>query len=580
MQKFSLLACLLACMMLTGCVSPTVQAEESLIAPMDAGDMFKKRDLSPEWNSQDAARISLQGENVRISQGGVYLLSGTLENGQVVVDAPKDEKVQLVLMDVAIHCQESAAIYILQADKVFITLAPGTENRLSSGETFCQTDENNVDAPLFSKADLTLNGEGTLYLSSPGGHGAVCKDTFRVTGGRYIISAAGHGMEGKDSLRIAGGDFQVTAGKDGLRAENEEDGTLGFVYIAGGDFRVEAGQDGISASGAMEITGGRFDMITGGGSTKGDAHSPGPFGPGGFGGNRGGERGRQPGGWSEHGAAPATETTGESQTDTSKKGLKAGGNLLIQGGQFALDCADDAIHANLNTQVDGGIFTLKTGDDGLHADETLSWRGGELLLETCYEGLEALHLIIQGGQITLTAEDDGLNAAGGTDQSGFGGTGRRDMFGGRGFGSMNAGNGSIRIVGGTLHITASGDGIDANGSLQIDDGQITVCGPASGDTASLDYDTTGEINGGIFLATGARGMAHSFSGGSQSSLAIQVSNASAGTVITIQNAAGATLLSYDAPLAFGLIIFSSPDIISGQQYTLQVGNASGTFTAP
>lgn len=593
------LACLLACTLLTGCVSRTVYGEEAAITPLPREKLFTARDEEGDWTKREYVSIALENQSLSITEGGVYILSGVIKNGQIVVDTPKDEKVQLVLSGVSVHCENHAALYVKQADKVFITLAEGTENTLSCGENFIQTDENNVDAALFSKEDVTLNGSGSLTLLSPGGHGVVSKDELTVTFGTYHITAAAHGMTGQDNIAIKAGDFRITAGKDGLHAEHDEDEALGFLYIENGTFHITAQQDGLSSSGQMEIAGGEFTLLCGGGSAQGEAHTGGfgGFGgtpPGGFGG-RGGKGGFG-GGTPPEGFGGSTppdsmepfeqdgNTASSAQTTSdSKKGLKAGGHLLLTGGTFHIDAADDAIHSNASIRLDDGTFTIQTGDDGFHADEKLTVNGGSITITESYEGLEGLHILITGGNITLTASDDGLNAAGGTDESGYTGFGGgRDRFGRGGFGGfggMSAGNGSIVIQGGTLSITAHGDGIDANGSLQIDDGFITVTGPTQGDTATLDYDTTGEINGGTFIGTGATGLAQAFSGGSQGTIAVQVGNIPAGTEIRLENAAGQTILTYTPVLDYRLVILSTPEIIPGESYTLYVGTASGTFTA-
>lgn len=580
-----LFACLLLCALLTGCVFPTL-AEEVSITPLKETDLFSHRDVDFSWDEGDAISLPLQNETVTITEEGVYILSGAIENGQIVVDAPKDAKVQLVLNGANVHCDTHAALYVKQADKVFLTLSPDTENSLSGGETFIQYDDNNVDAALFSKDDITLNGEGSLTLSSPGGHGVVSKDELTVTGGTYTVNAASHGFTAKDSLCISGGAFRITAGKDGLHAEHEEDAALGFVFLSGGQFDITAAQDGISASGQMEILDGRFTLLCGGGSEMGESHAGSMMGGGrgGFGGGPGGmggrgERGSRPeNGFAQWGGETPAEDTAAS---TSTKGLKAGGNLLLCGGFFSVDSADDALHTNASLQLTGGTFTLLSGDDGVHADDTLIIDGGDIRIEKSYEGLEGLHIRIGGGSITLTADDDGLNAAGGTDESGYGGM---DRFGGWGGGrgggpGMSAGNGSILITGGTLSVTAGGDGIDANGSFRMDGGQVTVCGPTKGDTATLDYDTTAEINGGTFIGTGAMGMAQTFSGGSQGKIALQVGSAPAGTAFTLKNAAGETLLTHAPALDYSVIILSSPELLIGQSYTLHIGDASGTFVA-
>lgn len=598
-------ACLLLILCMTGCVFCTSSAEETPLSPMNREELFSVRDEKNDWMERDYTEISLQNESLQITEGGVYLLSGSIENGQITVNVPKDEKVQLVLNQVSVHSESHAALYILQADKVFITTAEGTENTLSSGAAFIQTDENNVDAALFSKDDITLNGEGTLTLLSPGGHGAVSKDEMTITGGTYLAETAGHGFAGQDNICISGGNFHITADKDGFHAEHDEDENLGFLYIENGEFDITAAQDGLSAAGAMEITGGSFTLLCGGGSEQAEPRQN-EWGRGGFGqGNPFGSRGA-PSDWNNRqgsqtpperntptkdGGMPGfsggfdnmnpSDTASDAAVSASRKGLKAGKSLLLSGGSFHIDSADDAIHSNGSAQINGGAYTLTTGDDGIHAEETLSINSGTITIEKSYEGLESLHLVIRGGDITLNADDDGLNAAGGTDQSGFGGGfGRGDRFGGRGFGGMSTGNGSITIIGGTLSVTASGDGIDANGSFRMDGGSVTVCGPTHGDTATLDYDTTAEINGGTFIGTGASGgMSQTFSGGTQGKIAVRVNNASAGTPITLTDTAGIPLLSHAPALDYQLIILSSPDILPGETYTLQVGSGNGTVTA-
>ena len=195
-----------------------------------------------------------------------------------------------------------------------------------------------------------------------------------------------------------------------------------------------------------------------------------------------------------------------------------------------------------------------------------------------------MHIDVQGGDIKLTASDDGLNAAGGTDQSGTTG-GRDGMFGGGkggmggGFGGMSSGNGSIVISGGTLYINSSGDGLDANGTLEITGGHTTVVGPTRGDTATLDYDTSGIITGGTFIGTGASGMAQTFSDSEQGVVAVSVGNQLAGTEIILKDASGNTLISCTPELDFAVVILSSPDIMKGQTYTITVGSQSGDFEA-
>ena len=152
-------------------------------------------------------------------------------------------------------------------------------------------------------------------------------------------------------------------------------------------------------------------------------------------------------------------------------------------------------------------------------------------------------------------------------------------FGGGEFGGMGTSNGSITITGGDLYIQASGDGIDANGSLTITGGNITICGPNRGDTASLDYDTTANISGATFIATGASGMAQTLSSSKQGVLTINIGNQNAGTTITLSDSDGNLLLTQTPELPYSLVILSSPDLVSGETYTLTYGTTTKTITA-
>ena len=581
--------------------------EENAVSTLDASDFFSARDFEVGYDESDSAVIQLNGTSavcdsdavkisgstVTILDEGTYILSGTLEDGRIVVDAEKTDKIQLVLSGITIHCKTSAPIYVLQADKVFITLADGTENTLSNGGTFAAIDNNNIDAVIFSKDDLTLNGSGSLTINAPAGHGIVSKDSLTITSGTYTITAASHALSGKDDVSIANASLALTSGKDGIHAENDDDPELGTVYIQSGDFQITAQGDGISAAADMRIEGGTFALVTGGGSENSAQQTSASWG--GFsGGGKHSDNGMgnakpfgdsvsryRSGGKptdgnmvSMDGATVPEPPEAADSSEDSAKGIKAGGNLTINGGTFSIDSADDAVHSNADLTVIGGSFAIATGDDGFHADDTLNVYAGTLQIRRSYEGLEALHLNIFGGDIAVTSSDDGLNAAGGTDASGMGGRGG-DKFRGR----SSTSGGSISISGGTVYVRASGDGIDANGSVDISGGTVTISCPAQGDSPSLDYDTSASITSGTFLGTGSSGMAQSFSEAGQGVISVNAGSCSAGTVILLTDASGKTLLSACPAESFSVIIFSSPELVKGETYTLTVGSSSGEFTA-
>lgn len=546
-----------------------------------AKDMFTERDYETAYSKDDCIQIQLNGDSaaasdksvqikgstVTITKDANYIISGKLNDGMIIVNAPDTAKMQIVLDGVDITSKSSAPIYILEADKVFLTTASGSVNTLTSGDSFTAIDENKIDATIYSKQDLTMNGAGTLTINAPAGHGIVSKDDLVITSGTYTVNAASHGLDANDSIRIVNAAVTVTTGKDGIHAENNDDTAKGFVYMASGSLKIEAEGDGISAGAYIQIEHGTIDIVTGGGYENGTKKSS--DGWGGFMGGKGGFGGRP--------SQSSNTTTDEGST--SMKGLKSGGDMLLANGSFMIDSADDALHSNTNLTINGGTFTIATGDDALHAEETLNVTAGTITISTCYEGLEALHIHVSGGTTTLIATDDGLNAAGGNDSSGITG-GRDGMFGGGrgGWGSSNS-NGSILISGGTLYINSSGDGMDANGTLTITDGHITVVGPIQGDTATLDYDVSGTITGGTFIGTGSTMMAQSFSDSEQGVIAIKAGSQAAGTTITLTDKNGTVLLTRTPELPFAVVILSSPELISGETYTLTVGENTGEFIA-
>ncbi len=580
-------------------------------------EMFTQRDYRTEYDESQSVKIHLKGslascdsDAVRISgttitilSEGTFIFSGTLDNGKIIVDADKKAKPQIVLDGASIVSETSAALYILEADKVFVTLAEGTDNVLENGGEFTAIDDNNIDGTIFSKQDLTFNGSGSLTVSSPADHGIVCKDDLVFTGGSYTIHSASHGLDVNDSVRVTNTSLAIDAGKDGIHVENDDNAEKGFLYAADGTFDIEAEGDGMSAGNYLKILDGSYTIVSGGGSengTKSSSDNWGGFmggGPGGMGGGRPGDRGEgmpgrggPSGGTRENdGSQPIsyTERTSDRMSNetgddsTSLKGIKAAGELMIENGSFMIDSADDAVHSNSSIVVNGGTFQIASGDDGFHADDTLTIKDGKIDIAESYEGLEALHVKVEGGDIKLAASDDGMNAAGGTDQSGMGGRGN-DMFGGRGGfggGMSSSSDGSIIISGGSLYINASGDGMDANGYLEITGGYTIVTGPTQGDTATLDFDTTGTITGGTFIGTGSSMMAQTFSESEQGVVAVSVGSCEAGTKITLTDQNGKEVISHEPELSYAVVILSSPEIVKGETYTMTVGSASGEFEA-
>lgn len=468
--------------------SPSSKADttegESQVSIKSASEMFTDRDKEIGYDEETSAHITLSGDGafsdsdavqisgsrVTVTDEGTYIFSGVLEDGMIVVNAEDTDQVQLVLDNVQITSADSAAIYVMEADQVFLTTASGSENTLANGGAYVAMDDNHIDAAIFSKSDLTLNGAGTLTVTAAAGHGIVSKDDLALTSGTYEITAASHGLSGKDSVRIASGTYSITSGKDGIHAENGDDASKGFLYVAGGDFKITSQGDGMSASSDQQISDGTFAITTGEGSASVDMKTEArEFGP--------------------RGNFQADAATVEEEDSVSQKGMKADGAVTITGGSFTADTADDSIHAGGDILITGGEYELKSGDDAIHSDAAVAIQNGTFAIPYCYEGIEGLSVTVDDGIFDITSQDDGFNAAGGTDGSGFGGGGPQpEQFSG------NSDN-FITIHGGEFRIVSSGDCIDSNGALTINGGILQLTCNGNGNTA-LDCDGTYTNNGG------------------------------------------------------------------------------------
>ena len=561
---------------LSGCGNDSAVKEES---SYDKNQSVQIQ-LNGDTVSCESDAVKVKGTTITLSEEATYIFSGTLNDGQIIVNAGEKDKLQIVLDGADITSETSAALYVVEADKVVVTLATGTENVLVNGGAFESIDDNNIDGAVFSKADLSFNGSGSLTVSSPVDHGIVCKDDLVFVSGTYVIEAASHGIDANDSVRVMDANVDIAAGKDGVHTDNSDDTEKGFVYIQSGIFDISAEGDGISASSYLQILGGTFDIVTGGGSENAEQKTSDGWGgfPGGMPGGMGPGRGSRSGSLS--GVTASTDAD-----STSIKGLKSTGDMFIEGGIFTIDSADDAVHSNACITVKNGTFAIESGDDGFHADDTLTITGGIIDIKESYEGLEALHVKVEGGDIKMVCSDDGINAAGGTDSSGTGGYRGGDQFGGRpggmgGPGGMSGNSdGSIVISGGNLDIESHGDGMDANGYLEITGGYTVVTGPTQGDTATLDYDLTGTITGGTFIGTGGTMMAQSFSDSSQGVFAIQVGNAAAKTEFVLTDSKGNEIVKHVPELDFAIIIVSTEEMVKGDMYTISIGGQSAEFEA-
>ena len=272
-----LLAIIMAAVLMTGCSNVTQTQAASTTSGTELAtlktseeaseELFSSRDMEVGYDESECIKISLKGRSgscdsdtvniadgtITITEEGTYILSGTMTEGMIIVDAEDTDKIQLVLDNANITCATSAAIYVKNADKIFITTSADSENTLTNGGEYEAIDDNNIDGVIFSKADLTLNGQGTLNIKANAGHGIVSKDDLVLTSGTYQINAEKHGLQGKDCLSIADGTYTIECGEDGLH-------TGGNLDIVNGTFQIKSGDDGMHADAALTIYNGKIDI--------------------------------------------------------------------------------------------------------------------------------------------------------------------------------------------------------------------------------------------------------------------------------------------------------------------------------
>ena len=531
--SYSLLACAVC-----GCAAaPETTTESSKassvsdsITYLDAADMFTKRDKQSDYASEDATEITLSDSKstcdspavrisdnqITITRAGTYVLSGSLTNGQIVVDA-SGEKVQIVLKDASINCDTSAAIYVKSADKVFVTLAENTSNTLTNTKDFVAIDDNNIDAVIFSKSDLSLNGSGTLTIHAAYGHGIVSKDDLVITSGTYDITAARHALSGKDSVRIADGVFTLNAKKDGIHSENTDNAEKGFIYIADGTFSITCDSDGMDAEETLQVDGGTITIAAG------------------------------------------------------DDGLHADGDLVLNDGTVTITKSYEGLEGKTVT-ITGGSYAVTSSDDGVNAagDGTAGNSSDSASSDSSKE--QKMPSGTPPKQPQNSSDSTEMPDA---PKSAPNGNGNPEPGGMEDATDYNL----IQISGGMLTVNAGGDGLDSNGDLTVTGGEIYIDGPVQGGNGALDCSGTATISGGTVIAVGSSGMAENFSSSStQGSMLVTVSASMISGEITLQDSNGNSLLSYTPAKSYNSVVISCPKLTSGETYTLLAGDTTTTVT--
>ena len=524
------------------------QADDTTPADTSGATVIRLEDRDTAINGEGAEASSA---GVTVTKGGVYVVSGQLTDGQLRVDVNDGQTVYMVLDGVTVHSNQTAPLFVRRAEKVVITLADGSENRFSdSAEAVFEDAENEEPSgAVFSKSDLTINGNGSLTVEAAFRDGIVSRDGLKIAGGKLAVTAADDALMGRDYVLVGGGDLTLRAAGDGIKSTNDASAEVGFVEISGGTLTVESEKDGVQAESSLSVSDGVLKVVSGGGSQKGTANDR------------------------------FDSMFGMNSVDSSSTGkaLKAGTQLAISGGTLTLDAADDALHSNDTLIVSGGAVTASAGDDGVHADTALTVSGGSLEILTCYEGLEAATITVEGGNTRITASDDGVNASSGSsDTTGdYGPMGGRGGMGGDPFASDDS---KFYIRGGKLFVDAEGDGLDSNGSISMTGGEVTVIGPSNSGNGTFDFASSFDITGGSLIAIGSSGMAQTPTSDTLCSIVWGGCTLQTGESFSVTAEDGTVIASVESTRTANWAYVLSPALKEGESYTLTDGYESRTIT--
>ncbi len=505
--------------------------EKTIVTEENNKDLDDSGDYT--WDTTAVAQIKLadnsitvepscavvSGSKVTIKTAGTYNITGSLTDGQIIVDSKGAGNVRLIFNGVNIKNSSSAPVFIKNAYKTIIVLAENTENVLTDGTSYVTVD-GEPNAALFSNSDLVIYGEGSLTVNANYNDGISSDDGLLIKSGTINVTAADDGLRGKDYLIIKGGKITVSSKVNGLKADNIEDATLGYVNVEYGEINITSGGDAITASTDVHIMDGIFNLKSGGGTT-------------------------------------GTYTT-------SAKGIKAVNNLLIDKGTFTLNCADDAIHSNNKVTINNGTYSISTKDDAIHADASIEINNGTVNILQSYEGIESASITINDGNVNLVAIDDGFNAT----------KGQRT--------EANDGS-IINFNGGYVVVNCSnGDGLDSNGNVSMTGGTVIVHGPKSQPEVGFDVNGTFNISGGLLIATGPNSgnmiETPSNSSSQYSFKATASSNLTTSTLFHVQDASGNDIVTYKPVRNVYYIVVSSSSLTSGATYSIYTGGSStGTF---
>ena len=502
--------------------STSVKSGEKL----DVDTHYSEQDLSWDTSSETAIDLSnptatdgvtVEDGTLTITKAGTYKLSGEYQ-GQIKVETANSDAVRLVLDNANITNSSGAALNVVNADEVILYSASGTTNTIGDGADYTATGEDDPDAVVYSKADLTIAGEGTLKVNGNHEDGIHTSDGLVIASGTLEVNAANTGIKGKDYVDILGGTINVTAQQDGIKSTNDTDEGQGWTRLSNGTVTVNAGDDGFKASRVVEISGGSLTV------------------------------------------------------EQSDEGIEAQ-YINVSGGDVNVTSADDGMNASLKTSdsesTDSSANTSDTADQQQNNQQQGSLPGGQQN-GTSNQQQQGTGQPQPPAMSGTSQDGTSQNGTTGTGQQGMGQPPQGGMPGGGG-GTFQVVDAAINVSGGNITVNAEGDGIDSNGVTTLSGGTLIVNGPSQGGNAALDTNGDLLLNGATVLSGSTADMFEAPSTNSTSGY-LKLTNSSGfeqGSTVQVADSSGKVVANYKVTKSnVQLVLVSSSSIVKGQSYTV------------
>ncbi len=532
-KLLTVLGTLLFILYLTSCEKNSrIEDDENPVDTTGQGQLtgnYHERALDYTWDKSTESFITLNGSSISsespnvyitgntaiINAAGNYVISGNLDNGQIKIDADKNALVRIILNNVHIHNNSGPALYIEKSFRTLINLVDGTDNFLSDGDQYSHPEEE-PNAALFCRSDLTIFGEGSFTIEGNYHDALNARDGLIIKSGNYNISANDDGIRGKDYLVVMSGNFAVTSGDDGFKSDNDLDDKVGIIEIHDGNFEVVSGGDAFDASNTIEIKAGSFDIISGGGY----------------------------------------EFTADEE---SSKGIKGHNKVTLNLENCTINAADHAIDSDHTIVINSGNYSITAAKAGVHSDSVVTFNNGDLNISRAIEGIESHYITINNGNVDIHSIDDSFSATAGFDVD----------FDDHSLVSLNGGSLVLKTI--------LGDVIDSNGSIVMNDGKVIIHGPPAEPEVAIDYNGSFKITGGFLIASGTNsGMtkAPSESSSQNSALIFFNSTFDESTIFHMQREDGTNIVTFSPEGVYQSILFSSSELVIGNTYYIYTSGSS------